>query len=875
MPRRRSARVRNKTAPTDVEMEVDDSIVEKPAARKSKRGRSSKSAKKSKESASKTESVSKPMEVEDDGDTEEKDESNPPTVEPSVDVTEMNSLSIDPSSNGLPPEISDDPDDDIKMDGQDDEDGEPIKVNTKPTVTVIDESNESKNESTTVPPVSTEPSPSEQGQNQQQQESQDRQERVQQRPRNRRGKAADNDDYLDLDAPTLAVTRSKRQRTKVSYRDDSSSEEEEESSEEDSEADNPLFAGLSKAERAAMKAKMASLQNEHDEQAKKDRDQALEEIVSSFEFNIGEKVTKNEAGFIHDFCQKHQIDVNDKIEDEGDFFLMSMREMIEERMMEIKRGVRTSKPKGGGKKRGGGDSESDFECDDYDDSDSEYDVDSDWSDPDMDNENLISDDEYGGFVVGGKRKKRRRKKNTWVDEDGREYHCKGRLLLDDALKDTENFEGWSEARVKAWKNKEVNPNAYYYRFNDPGEEQQNGRIREDEHKAFMDRVVEHGVNSHWGVFSKTIKGRVGYQCSNYWRQMMKDGWVKDPNYWIRADGSFQFKRAKKGSIPDEIRRFSFVVLHDPSKVFHPIPGSHPKRPSDAKLAKYLQTNVKQLSEKEKKGGKRGKAKKKTKKEKEEEAKEDTEEKESEKAEEETTNNKEEKDDNDVEKVEEENETTDNKEPSKKKKKRKSKKKSSKKKDKKSEDEETQENEEENPDMEVDGEDDGEDVKGKKKKKGSKKKKEKKSKKKSKSKKEKEDEDGSDSSKSDSKKKKKRRKRKRTGSEDETEPKKKKSKTSSMKTEEEEEDDPMAVLKGMTDMMTGEPMVKPTISPYGHVMEYDSWCSILRAAKTRNKCPFTQQKITRRQLTKLDASNIGEYADKIVNINQDQMTNAES
>merc|ERR1719295_502607 len=178
-------------------------------------------------------------------------------------------------------------------------------------------------------------------------------------------------------------------------------------------------------------------------------------------------------------------------------------------------------------------------------SESEWDDDdSDWENSDVDHENLLSDDDEDG-IVGGKKKKKRRK-NVWTDKDGREYHCKGRLLLDDALKDTENFDGWSAARVKAWKNKEVNPNAYYYRFNDPGEEQQNGRVRMDEHKAFMERVMEVGVNTHWGTFSKSIKGRVGYQCSNYWRQMMKDGWVKDPNYWIRSDGSFAFKRAKKG-----------------------------------------------------------------------------------------------------------------------------------------------------------------------------------------------------------------------------------------------------------------------------------------------------------------------------------------
>merc|ERR1712130_143903 len=117
---------------------------------------------------------------------------------------------------------------------------------------------------------------------------------------------------------------------------------------------------------------------------------------------------------------------------------------------------------------------------------------------------------------------------------------------------------------------------------------------------FMERVKELGVNMHWGTFSMKIPGRVGYQCSNYWRQMMKDEWVKDPNYWIRADQSFQFKRAKKGSIPDSVRKFSFVVLKDPSKTFHPLPGVHPKRPSDKIMNKFLSENVKDLKGKKKK-----------------------------------------------------------------------------------------------------------------------------------------------------------------------------------------------------------------------------------------------------------------------------------
>merc|ERR1712025_666461 len=115
-----------------------------------------------------------------------------------------------------------------------------------------------------------------------------------------------------------------------------------------------------------------------------------------------------------------------------------------------------------------------------------------------------------------------------------------------------------------------------------------------------------------------------------------------------------------------------------------------------------------------------------------------------------------------------------------------------------------------------------------------------------------------------------KKRKHSGRKDELEPPQKKGKIA----KEAEEASPMAVLKGMTDMMTGEPMEKPAISPYGHVMEYDSWTSILRNAKTKNKCPFTQQTLTRRQLVKLDASNIEQYKDQIVNVAAEQMQSEE-
>merc|ERR1712204_7475 len=103
-------------------------------------------------------------------------------------------------------------------------------------------------------------------------------------------------------------------------------------------------------------------------------------------------------------------------------------------------------------------------------------------------------------------------------------------------------------------------------------------------------------------------------------------------------------------------------------------------------------------------------------------------------------------------------------------------------------------------------------------------------------------------------------------------KKKKSKKKAKEEEEEEEvKGPLGeVLGDMVDIMTGEALETPAISPYGHVMEYNSWCTVLRNPKTKNKCPFTKQKMTRRSLVKLDTDNIEEYKEKIVNITEEDM-----
>lgn len=92
--------------------------------------------------------------------------------------------------------------------------------------------------------------------------------------------------------------------------------------------------------------------------------------------------------------------------------------------------------------------------------------------------------------------------------------------------------GWSEARINAYKNKDKNPNAYYYRFNDPNEAQRTGEWDCNETTIFYNNIINMGVNNNWGLFSKNIKGRVGYQCSNYYRKLILNDDIYDSCYTI-------------------------------------------------------------------------------------------------------------------------------------------------------------------------------------------------------------------------------------------------------------------------------------------------------------------------------------------------------
>lgn len=102
-----------------------------------------------------------------------------------------------------------------------------------------------------------------------------------------------------------------------------------------------------------------------------------------------------------------------------------------------------------------------------------------------------------------------------------------RLRLDDALQRADTMEGWSEARKGAWRERHTKPNTYYYRFNDPGQPQREGKWNAEEQAAFFRRleewlrIHEGHMSYQWGLFARPIYGRVGYQCSNFYRALVK------------------------------------------------------------------------------------------------------------------------------------------------------------------------------------------------------------------------------------------------------------------------------------------------------------------------------------------------------------------
>ena len=74
------------------------------------------------------------------------------------------------------------------------------------------------------------------------------------------------------------------------------------------------------------------------------------------------------------------------------------------------------------------------------------------------------------------------------------------------------------------------------------------------------------------------------------------------------------------------------------------------------------------------------------------------------------------------------------------------------------------------------------------------------------------------------------------------------------------DDADNPLPGLMDPITLEPVQRPAISPYGHVMGMATWRAVLAE---QGRCPFTKQPLAAEQLTLLTHNNVARYRDRII------------
>jgi len=109
---------------------------------------------------------------------------------------------------------------------------------------------------------------------------------------------------------------------------------------------------------------------------------------------------------------------------------------------------------------------------------------------------------------------------------------------------------WTEDKKKAWKDRSKDENGYYLRYTSPGIELKTGKWSNKEHGLFIKALQESGENIQWGIFSKSIPGRVGYQCRNFWLSLTREYKAIDPN---RPDKDIAAEIIKKWVKDQEIK----------------------------------------------------------------------------------------------------------------------------------------------------------------------------------------------------------------------------------------------------------------------------------------------------------------------------------
>jgi hypothetical protein len=115
---------------------------------------------------------------------------------------------------------------------------------------------------------------------------------------------------------------------------------------------------------------------------------------------------------------------------------------------------------------------------------------------------------------------------------------------------------WSPIRRDSFTKIIKNPNTFFYRNRPPGDPQRTGPFSQEEEEQFINRLryfrdvlgIEDGL---WGLFAVPIKGRLGYQCSNFYRLLIQQGKVHDDRYQL-VDGKLNFIHGQRKPIDDSV-----------------------------------------------------------------------------------------------------------------------------------------------------------------------------------------------------------------------------------------------------------------------------------------------------------------------------------
>lgn len=141
--------------------------------------------------------------------------------------------------------------------------------------------------------------------------------------------------------------------------------------------------------------------------------------------------------------------------------------------------------------------------------------------------------------------------------DNTSRRSKSRVIPDQLTVEisSELWNSYSPSRRQSFKNMFTNPNAFFYRNRPPGDPQRCGSFTKEEEEQFLERIKyfrKLGISDGlWGLFAVPLKGRLGYQCSNFYRLMVQEGKIKESNYEMESDGKLRFIQGGGRQVPKE------------------------------------------------------------------------------------------------------------------------------------------------------------------------------------------------------------------------------------------------------------------------------------------------------------------------------------